>query len=272
VCANVTDDTEDGSAGASGSGASAQFRSLSDTEGFFAVFMQRAEPALKYDALLHLDVSSYVVSGAHALTGSGSVKAAPHGGEVLHLTRDVLSNTCAHVHAVLSKALSNRVVLVSVLPTPTKELSITPFIAPNVQHKAASGKARKKGAAPPAAQDSAVMVSTAAADGKTEAGAPTVLTVGLLIDPANAFRPVDMGPAANDTINAKAFRAFWGNKSEIRRFQDGSIVEAVVWTVPSGYWHHIVKHISAYALQSMFCGCDIAYMCGCKLLIANVLI
>ena len=30
-------------------------------------------------------------------------------------------------------------------------------------------------------------------------------------------------------FQAKAFREFWGEKSELRRFQDGSISEAVVW-------------------------------------------
>jgi len=30
-------------------------------------------------------------------------------------------------------------------------------------------------------------------------------------------------------IQAAEFREFWGDKSELRRFQDGSISEAVVW-------------------------------------------
>jgi len=31
------------------------------------------------------------------------------------------------------------------------------------------------------------------------------------------------------TPQALDFRTFWGEKSELRRFQDGSICEAVVW-------------------------------------------
>ena len=31
------------------------------------------------------------------------------------------------------------------------------------------------------------------------------------------------------SIKASAFRSFWGGISELRRFQDGSINEAVVW-------------------------------------------
>lgn len=30
-------------------------------------------------------------------------------------------------------------------------------------------------------------------------------------------------------MQAAVFRKFWGNKSELRRFQDGSICEALVW-------------------------------------------
>lgn len=36
-------------------------------------------------------------------------------------------------------------------------------------------------------------------------------------------------------IAAAAFRAFWGDKAELRRFKDGSILEAVVWDQPPGY-------------------------------------
>lgn len=38
-----------------------------------------------------------------------------------------------------------------------------------------------------------------------------------------------MGPAADDLEAASKFRAFWGAASELRRFQDGKISEAVVW-------------------------------------------
>lgn len=34
---------------------------------------------------------------------------------------------------------------------------------------------------------------------------------------------------ANVSLQAVDFRTFWGEKSELRRFQDGTICEAVVW-------------------------------------------
>lgn len=58
--------------------------------------------------------------------------------------------------------------------------------------------------------------------------------IGLTLDPENAFRLVDHGPAASekdDSDEAKEFRALWGDKAELRRFKDGSIVESVVWEV-----------------------------------------
>ena len=55
------------------------------------------------------------------------------------------------------------------------------------------------------------------------------LVVGLILDPEYAFEIVDKGPQANDA-NAAEFRKFWGTKSEIRRFKDGSITESVLWS------------------------------------------
>ena len=54
------------------------------------------------------------------------------------------------------------------------------------------------------------------------------VTFGLLLDTDHAFSIVNMGPPA-DSPEAAEFHSFWGEKSELRRFQDGSINEAVVW-------------------------------------------
>ncbi|XP_030832243.1 nucleolar protein 6 [Strongylocentrotus purpuratus] len=73
------------------------------------------------------------------------------------------------------------------------------------------------------------------------------LTFGLLLNGGLASSVLDKGPAAN-TTEAKAFSEFWGKKSELRRFQDGSICEAVVWPGTSVaekrlVCSHIVRHI-----------------------------
>jgi len=56
------------------------------------------------------------------------------------------------------------------------------------------------------------------------------LVVGIRIDPNNSRRIVDRGPAAEDVQGSQAFVALWGEQfAQLRRFQDGAIVRAVVW-------------------------------------------
>ncbi|XP_077497145.1 nucleolar protein 6 Mat89Ba [Amblyomma americanum] len=55
------------------------------------------------------------------------------------------------------------------------------------------------------------------------------LEIGLLLNAEHCFAKVERGPAA-DTPDAAAFRQLWGDKSELRRFPDSSILEAVVWS------------------------------------------
>lgn len=55
------------------------------------------------------------------------------------------------------------------------------------------------------------------------------VTVGLLADRQEFESPITKGPPADDVQAATAFRAFWGERAEIRRFANGDICEAVVW-------------------------------------------
>ncbi|KAH8288604.1 hypothetical protein KR054_006082, partial [Drosophila jambulina] len=56
------------------------------------------------------------------------------------------------------------------------------------------------------------------------------IQLGLILNPEHAYAVLNKGPAANeDPEGAAEFRRFWGDKSNLRRFQDGSITEAVVW-------------------------------------------
>uniref|UniRef100_K7G936 Nucleolar protein 6 n=1 Tax=Pelodiscus sinensis TaxID=13735 RepID=K7G936_PELSI len=54
------------------------------------------------------------------------------------------------------------------------------------------------------------------------------LSFGLLLAPAFAASVLERGPEA-DRPEPREFQRFWGEKSELRRFQDGSICEAAVW-------------------------------------------
>lgn len=71
------------------------------------------------------------------------------------------------------------------------------------------------------------------------------ISIGLILDPENASRLVDHGPAAEMQEEAAAFRAFWGDKAELRRFRDGSILESLVWSDQGS----VVDQILVYSLS-----------------------
>lgn len=77
------------------------------------------------------------------------------------------------------------------------------------------------------------------------------LHVGILLNADNATRVVDHGPFAEEKEEAASFRAFWGEKAELRRFKDGSIRESLVWSdrLPSS---SIVHQILTYILHRHF--------------------
>ena len=72
------------------------------------------------------------------------------------------------------------------------------------------------------------------------------ILVGFITDPANAARTVDHGPPAENKKEAASFRQFWGEKAELRRFKDGSILESAIWSQKEGgesILGQIVKHL-----------------------------
>ncbi|XP_048460739.1 nucleolar protein 6 [Rhincodon typus] len=54
------------------------------------------------------------------------------------------------------------------------------------------------------------------------------LSFGILLNPVFSTNALEKGPQA-DSPKAAEFRDFWGENSELRRFQDGSICEALLW-------------------------------------------
>jgi len=90
------------------------------------------------------------------------------------------------------------------------------------------------------------------------------LTLGLLIDPEQSRRLVDHGPPANHREAADAFRTFWGEKAELRRFKDGSILESVVWNCKTteeryGIVKRTVRYVIARHLSAGVAG-DIVFL------------
>nr|XP_015217491.1 PREDICTED: nucleolar protein 6 [Lepisosteus oculatus] len=75
------------------------------------------------------------------------------------------------------------------------------------------------------------------------------LSFGLLLNPELNAAVLERGPAA-DSPQAVEFRQLWGDRAELRRFQDGAICEAVLWGGTSAYEKRLVpRDIVAYLLQ-----------------------
>ncbi|GAB0092956.1 Nucleolar protein 6 [Sergentomyia squamirostris] len=77
------------------------------------------------------------------------------------------------------------------------------------------------------------------------------LTFGLILNPKEALDVVIKGPQANEP-EALEFRNFWGEKSQLRRFKDGSITEACVWA-PSGSCLTRKRMISQEIVTHLLC-------------------
>ncbi|KAM6470906.1 nucleolar protein 6 [Liasis olivaceus] len=75
------------------------------------------------------------------------------------------------------------------------------------------------------------------------------LAFGLLLNLDFAISVLERGPEA-DRDEATEFRQFWGERSELRRFQDGAICEAVLWDASNLSQKRLIpKQIICHILQ-----------------------
>ncbi|XP_068994430.1 nucleolar protein 6 [Embiotoca jacksoni] len=75
------------------------------------------------------------------------------------------------------------------------------------------------------------------------------LSFGLLLTPELSASVLERGPPA-DSPKAAEFRQLWGPRSELRRFQDGAITEAVLWDGESVCQQRLVpRQIITHLLQ-----------------------
>ncbi len=73
---------------------------------------------------------------------------------------------------------------------------------------------------------------------------------GLFYNIEAALRLVDHGPPPSDTAGAAAYRAFWGEVAELRRFKDGRVLESIVWKSVHATRRWSIPHqIVSYILQ-----------------------
>lgn len=106
--------------------------------------------------------------------------------------------------------------------------------------------------------DAAGGVAAALAAGPASPARRRIL-VGAVVHGQEALRLVDVGPPADDAAAAARFRALWGERSELRRFADGKIAEAVVWEAPPDARHTIPDAAVAYLLgRHLGAGAEVA--------------
>jgi U3 small nucleolar RNA-associated protein 22 len=98
-----------------------------------------------------------------------------------------------------------------------------------------------------AACDAAAAPSDGEVEGDAEGGVAGGLVIACTLGD-DAEQIVLRGPAADDAANARAFRDFWGELAELRRFRDGGVVEAVVWSALRKTPHLVSAAMARHAL------------------------
>ena len=165
---------------------------------FRRLFLEDVHCLGRYDVVITMVIADD--AGGSGRSASEEETAAE---EVACLDLTVTQYVCREVYATLKKALTNR----------TKTISATIH-----QH------------------DAEPLWDINTAPPKTSTA---TVRVGLVLNAEHAQRKVDKGPSPVDAANALReadttavveFRSFWGPKCELRRFKDGSIVDAVVWS------------------------------------------
>lgn len=172
---------------------------------FEQVYLASMCPAVRYDMHLHIGLMKDDIAPSGACDD------------------DVVTwrGVEARAYSIASRALGSRSKLIRVQHQPFVNGS---DVRPVVELIAPSTKKRK----------SPVGASVTIAENLCK------LWVGVVLDPENASRLVDIGPSSDDDTLAKEFREFWGDRAELRRFKDGRICESVVWdTIPVNKRHHI---------------------------------
>ncbi|KAF2096399.1 Nrap protein [Rhizodiscina lignyota] len=93
--------------------------------------------------------------------------------------------------------------------------------------------------------------ATSWALGSSSAESDGMIVVGFIVDPAEAAREMDYGPSQENKKDAKAFRQFWGEKAELRKFSDNRIIESVRWDTANTE-RPIFEQIISYLLARHF--------------------
>ena len=80
------------------------------------------------------------------------------------------------------------------------------------------------------------------------------IKIGLRLDPTTHWQPTTLGPEASDETGCNEFRTFWGERSQLRRFHDGTVREVVVW---GGAKEEVVGDVVRAVVARHFGGCQV---------------
>lgn len=121
-------------------------------------------------------------------------------------------------YAVLNQALSGRVTAGHTLSQPVRSTQAGPG-SPLLPQTTISAPAY----IPVWSPDKSIKPS------RGKSSAQFYVTVGIVLNRETSHQRVVRGPSADDIDGCERFRSFWGSKTQLRRFHDGTIVEACVW-------------------------------------------
>lgn len=211
-----------------------------EPEGAFrAVFMRPVPWHTRYDAFVVADASLFAETRAARLAVERGVPAT---------TEPPSARGVAPLPAGFGASAA--------APLPPGENQGAAFVPPHPTRPAAAITARHAGSLLRRALTDRVTAASVVDSALTATGAaaapqspPPPLVVGLRLSPEHARRDVDMGPDAEKRAEAAEFRALWGERSELRRFRDGRISEAVVWELPAHRLASVVPEIARHILR-----------------------
>jgi len=222
-----------------------------DVSAFRKLFLETNRFWTRYDAyvrvplsavpkLIGMDASSSGSRKKHGKKGSGSMASKVWGNDAHDLGYD--ESVCRGVVGVLSRALGDRVSAIRAFTIGNGDIRANNTEAKNSEDVATKVilDSDQCQAVPIRGTGSTVGYTARSGDRipKPPVALPSnnateeepCLVVGLRIDPTTSRRIVDRGPPAEDVLASQAFVALWGEaQAQLRRFQDGAIIRAVVW-------------------------------------------
>jgi hypothetical protein len=197
---------------------------------FYRIFLEKRQFFSRYDLIFHIPLNSFKSSIEEALSIQNDSKNSKKRktesatsdslgemgeGDVVSLDMTVPQYLCSRALTVARRALSNRIKSVSSV---VRERDVNESDS-DLAVKGTSTTSWDRYSQPKDTSDTCV------------------ITLGVVLDNEHAHRRVDKGAEMSEDNDAaeveksvtENFSSFWGRKSELRRFKDGTIVDAVVW-------------------------------------------